>query len=361
MARDEVRAKQLVRQPLWCSKQWSTLIFAGVNSDTATPDMENVSIYFWRIGSSFAPERRGPSNSYETTHVLESQRYTELALHSLVNGRSLLSIEEVDTNLLVQKFNNPMLGILGCHLLLQRTPKDEELIRIVLANLDTLVPGDPDVIALEVMARRAGVKGLDRKARTVSWPPMLRKGFLALRDEDWLKPGTIAQGSVCDRVRAKVLSGGVWTRWIGEKSGEEFRAQTVPSAAARKAAPAWRKLSNITGSFPPASKSVLSYVQQFLGRGGKKLRADDLRWTGMSREQATAALRHIKKESAVPKRPGTRKAEARISPKKDKKTRSTKVLRAKALRPRTKVSAKNRKRARIFAERKKAQRRRVGV
>jgi hypothetical protein len=325
--------KKLLRQPLWCSKNWCTLIFVGVNVATGTPDMENVSIYFWRTGSSFAPEQTDQPDSWDTRNVLQSQRYTELALHSLVNGRSLLSIDEVDTNLLVEKFKNPMLGILGCHLLLQRTSKDAKLIRTVVANLDRLVPGDPDVMALEVMARRAGVKGLKSLARTLSWPPMLRKGFLALRDEDWLKPGTIAQGSVCDRVRAGILSGGVWTRWVGEKSREEFVAPTAQFAAVRKTAPAWKKLSNITGSPAPTSKNVLSYVKQFLGRGGKKFLAEDLRWTGMGREQATAVVRYMNEESAVARRPGIRKAAARISPKKvvakkDKKTRSTKAPQA---------------------------------
>jgi len=220
-----------IRQPIWCSLGWSTLIFTGVNSTTGMPDMENSSIYLWRAGIPFAPELPLGDADPLAMGVMERQRSTELALHSLIEGRSLLSIEQVNTELLDKKFDNPMLGILGCHLLLQRTTKDENLIRIVLGNLERLVPGHPDIIALKVLARRAGVKGLNKSA-PVSWPPMLRRGFLALRDQDWLEPEIIARGSLCDRVRTRILSGGVWARWVGEKDRKEFIPGAVKTATA---------------------------------------------------------------------------------------------------------------------------------
>jgi hypothetical protein len=324
-----------IRQPVWCSPGWSTLIFVGVNSTTRLPVLEEASIYFWRTGRSFAPEEHSETrDSWNTGKVMESQRYTELALRSLVNGRNLLSMEEVDTNLLVEKFSNPMLGILGCHLLLQRTTKDEKLIRTVLRNLSMLVPDDPDVIALEAMARQAGVKGLRNKLPSVSWPPMLREGFTALRDEDWRKPGTIAPGSMCDRVRTRVLSGGVWTRWIGEKDGKEFITRAAKPSAASRAGPEWRKLSDITGSFQSTSRNLLSYTKQLLEQRGKKPHADDLRWTGMSRRQATAALSVMKDEAVVRSQSVARKAAARVSlkkaAKKVAKAKSKRAFRARA-------------------------------
>jgi hypothetical protein len=73
--------------------------------------------------------------------------------------------------------------------------------------------------------------------------------------------------------------------------------------AAASAARAWRKLSKITGSFQSISENLLSYTKQLLEHSGRKPQADDLRWTGMSRRQASAALRVMKAEAFVRSRP----------------------------------------------------------
>lgn len=280
---------KVIRQPIWCSKGWSTLVFVAADSASRRPDFGKASIYLWRMGQSFAPEQSG-KDAYTTSAVLESQRYTELALHSLVNGRSLLSIKEVDANLLVQKFSNPMLGVLGCHLLLQQTPRDHVLIKVVLRNLHALIPGHPDLRALEVMARKSGVKGIRSTMAPLSWPPMLHSAFMALRNEDWRSPGIIESGSVCDRVRTRVLSAGVWNRWLGDAFGAEFIKETTS-----KTRPFSVEASVLARTFPSTTKKLLSYAKRFSSEA--KLRADDLRWTGLNRPQAAAALRLIEDEA----------------------------------------------------------------
>jgi hypothetical protein len=291
---------KVIRQPIWCSNGWSTLIFVAADSASRTPDFGKASIYLWRMGESFAPEQSG-KDADATSAVLQSQRYTELALRSLVNGRSLLSIKEVDANLLVKKFSNPMLGLLGCHLLLQQTARDNVLVKIVLRNLNALIPGHPDLRALEVMARKSGVKGLQNPISPISWPPMLLSAFMALRNEDWQSPGVIESGSVCDRVRTRVLSGGVWNRWVGDAFGAEFIKETTS-----KTRPFSVEQSFLARTFPSTTKKLLAYAKRFSGEA--KLHADDLRWTGLSRPQADAALQLIEGETTRQSRVGRKTA-----------------------------------------------------
>lgn len=275
-------ANSRLRQPVWCSESWTTLIFLGVDTQSGIPDLDSASIYLWHTGTPFAPEISNLDDPI-TTNVMESQRYTELALHSLVQGRNLFSAQEAGERILRardqmlgDKFRNPMLGILGGHLLLASTHQDVELLTTVLTNLDSLIPDHPDVIALKCLARQQGVSGLKIKA-AVSWPPMLRRGFLALRTEDWRKPGALAEGSVCDRVRSRVLSGGVWTRWLAEKDRNEFAKPKVGSFA---------KLLSSTAS------PVLSYARTILAQPRSKAKADSLEWTGLSRKQASAIFKY---------------------------------------------------------------------
>jgi hypothetical protein len=290
-----------IRQPLWCSDKWCTLIFLSANSTTGIPDLNTASVYQRRIGDSFAPELTRP-NDRTTRHVLDSQRTTELALHSLVGRRSLLSAQEIDAELLVEKFSNPMLGILGCYPLLNEANPNEKLIATVLRNLDGLVPNHPDVTALKIKARRIGLKILNDDSLRTEWPPMLCSGFLTLRDEDWERQGTIRPGSLCDHIRTRILSGSLWTRWIAEKGNEEFLPGSRGSLSAH--------------STPPA----LTYAKALV-RKGKSPRSDDLKWSGLNRRQASAVLRMVGAPAKAGKgRPAlsekTRKVASKRRPKK---------------------------------------------
>jgi hypothetical protein len=314
-----------IRQPLWCSAGWCTLIFIGVNSNTGVPDLNSASVYIWRIGSSFAPE--SPENKrpdeYAKPLVMKSQQYTELALHSLANGRNLLSMEEVDTNLLVEKFSNPMLGILGCHLLFQQPSKDETLIQTVITNLNGLLPEHPDVIALRVMARQAGLKDVIIKPLPpAAWPPMLRRGFMAVRDQDWQQSGTVQPSSLYDRVRTRALNGGVWTRWIADKLTEFLTPPANRSAAS----------SLLSWGLPKFAASLTSYAANLVS-AGKKLRAGDLRWSGLNQNQARAALRVLSAGLGGGSRPIAKKAYA-------KKKAAPKARRKIASAPQRKAAAK---------------------
>jgi len=75
-------------------------------------------------------------------------RLSELACNSLSRSRGLLPQSLID-DLLADKFDNPMLGLFGAHLLLRDRPDDTELFRIVTNNLLRMLgPDHPDLQTL---------------------------------------------------------------------------------------------------------------------------------------------------------------------------------------------------------------------
>ena len=114
-----------------------------------------------------------------------------------------------------------MLGIYRAHMVLQRSIPDSEKVHIlteVLRNLEALIPGSPDVAALRLTSSRLkGPPAIHQPP--CSWPPMIRLGYLALRDADWDQPGAFIEGrSLADRIRIGLASGGVWSKWNAERS-----------------------------------------------------------------------------------------------------------------------------------------------
>jgi hypothetical protein len=303
-------------------------VFVGVDRTTGEFELEKASRYFWRRGLPFSVEHHRRLLKSTRNSVLESQQSTELALHSLLGGRSLLSFEDIDQNLLVRKFRNPMLSILGAHLLLQDKldPARHGLLRTVLRNLETLLPGSPDVAALTAMAALAGVPVTAPKP--VLWPPMVRRGLIALREHDWTVPGTIVPGSPCDCVRSRLVSGGVWTRWAAHpdysevvaKKGPPRKKPAVKAAAQRPRAdafefaaaskgrpapapktagpPAWQRIIELTGTLKPTAHGLVVFGTQLLKNGGR-LRAEDLQWSGLSQQDAAQVAQWIRREAAA--------------------------------------------------------------
>jgi hypothetical protein len=75
-------------------------------------------------------------------------RLSELACNSLSRSRGLLPQSLID-DLLADKFDNPMLGLFGAHLLLRDRPDDTHLFRVVTDNLlKMLGPDHPDLQTL---------------------------------------------------------------------------------------------------------------------------------------------------------------------------------------------------------------------
>ena len=186
-------------QALWVAEGWQTLVFVPNTPQGPAPDLASIHM---------APLREG-WQQFES-HVGLA---LELSLAALRDGRGVVPRDLLNL-LLHAKFVNPMLGIVGGHtMLLQRQP-DLELCAKVITNLDRLVPGHPDVVAL-------GARLQLREERSpappppggVVWPPMLLPGYGALLRLDADEPGVIADGSPAEQAAATLIVNGVWSAW----------------------------------------------------------------------------------------------------------------------------------------------------
>lgn len=142
-------------------------------------------------------------------------RLVELARLALVNRRSILSEELRDV--LRYKFDNPMLGILGAHLLLAEREFDEGLFAEVIGNLRRLVGGShPDVEAL-------ALKTDPHRTFTFSHPPMLQRSWSLICAATADDPGLVPADSTLSEVSQSGWSSPLWLTWLApdEKKSEE--------------------------------------------------------------------------------------------------------------------------------------------
>lgn len=200
---------QAFDQSIWLSANWQTVVF--ITTGEGGPRTSAASVHMAQVGIGWSP--------YETEVGLA----LELAHWGLRMGRSVVP-ENLLNVLLGTKFVNPMLGIVGAHSLLLRADTDPGLLEIVLSNLENMVPGHPDVIALRWMAAaRRGGAGVGastvrmppaQPAPAAIWPPMMLPSYRALIEMDAAHPTAIADGSPAERAAANLLIQGIWTNWM---------------------------------------------------------------------------------------------------------------------------------------------------
>jgi hypothetical protein len=128
-------------------------------------------------------------------------RLIETARIALADERRILNAEL--ESLLLQKFENPMAGIIGGHLLLVergRDPgRDVSLLDTVVRNLQSLVGTDhPDVAALALQCADAK---LGRNVKTLIGPPMLQRSWKLLAEAAQKRPSLIP-AAMWERVQA---------------------------------------------------------------------------------------------------------------------------------------------------------------
>ena len=162
-------------------------------------------------------------------------RLTEVARQALDEGRDALSDEIVlasvdatvhlandgsaaDADLremLKMKFSNPMLGILGAHLLLARAAKETDAakveqhrksLRVVAKNLQRLAPDHPDVMIL-------ASEILEQPWQNLSAPPMLRASWMLALLRSAQQPALIPATSLASKVASSHRGGGAWLLW----------------------------------------------------------------------------------------------------------------------------------------------------
>ena len=146
-------------------------------------------------------------------------RLAEIARYALTQSRRILS-DGLLRELLDEKLDDPMLGLLGAHLLLRDKPADIAAFRIVTDNLLRLLgPNHPDLRALWRRRQPA-----DSVVDILESPPMLRLSWdlaveASIRNPEVL--GAEAPSSIAD----KILPDAPWLIWRATSPGQPSAAE----------------------------------------------------------------------------------------------------------------------------------------
>ncbi len=145
--------------------------------------------------------RRGHGFEASGEHV----RLAELARQGLGSGRNVVPGEDLNA-LLRGKFENPMLGIYGAHLLAQAHRPDHALIDSVLANLEDLVAGHTDLRALALRGGTTTRSG----APEFPTPPMLYRSWELIVKDSLRRISAVPRDSATERLADGLLSSTPW-------------------------------------------------------------------------------------------------------------------------------------------------------
>ncbi len=192
----------LLRQPVTLSQDWITAVFVPNLATEAAPQLSSIQM--------FRPDRNWLAMDEPWEQLM---RVSEQALAGLRRGYPELKPDEI-RSLLQGKFDNPMLGLLGAHCMLLAPPVDEAVFAEVLGNLDNLIPGHPDLIALHLAARRLNIPLPAAPApEQAQWPPMLAASYRELLASDRQAGGAIVPNSQAEAAAPALVASGPWTTW----------------------------------------------------------------------------------------------------------------------------------------------------
>jgi hypothetical protein len=196
-------------------------------------------------------------------------RLSELARLGLRNDRQVLS-DAIMEELLHGKFQDPMLGLFGTHLLLrQKRPELAGMAEIV-ANLRRLLgPSHPDVEALALLP------GAGSTSYVFSTPPMLRKSWALVLEATVQNPALVPYGSLASRVANHLSSEAPWLLW--SEPSEQAKEDLISAALTNTVDMLVQRMrAELAGVIPPpppppppfaeVANRVLTTVQDYVYR-----------------------------------------------------------------------------------------------
>jgi hypothetical protein len=208
---------------VWAADGWQTLVFVGVREGGLAT--ERAAIHMTRMQDPWQPH----SDRRDIDLAVEAARW------SLREGRPGMSPELLRL-LLQTKFRNPMLGIIGAHVLLIAPRPNLRQLDTVVGNLANLVGDHPDVRALGWLLQDSKRAGGSAGGSGISWPPMLFASYTAAIHRDAYDPGAIVDGSPAEVLAAHLLVTGLWTTWRQPPAAQRETAtrglgESAPAAA----------------------------------------------------------------------------------------------------------------------------------
>jgi hypothetical protein len=173
-----------------------------------------------------------------------SERRAELARIALASGRNVLGPADTDS-LLNAKFDNPMFGIFGLHLLLLQDPSRKPPSDVIDRLRSLVGPSHPDVEAVALLSGQTNY--------TFALPPMLRTTWDILTSADSDRPSVIPDGSLASRIAGRTSGEGTWLTWRAV-NGEESNGL----GAYVKNQLRWLRTPNARGGAAPKGASFMA-------------------------------------------------------------------------------------------------------
>ncbi|MCK1654673.1 hypothetical protein IVA88_24970 [Bradyrhizobium sp. 149] len=133
----------------------------------------------------------------------------EIARYALTQKRRVLS-DQLRLEIVDEKFDDPMLGLLGAHLVLRDEPENVELFETVTNNLLRLLgPDHPDLRALCLRRKNP----LPSVPRALDTPPMLRASWDITVSVSLEDPSSFPEAGGVMEIADKVIPTGSWLVW----------------------------------------------------------------------------------------------------------------------------------------------------
>jgi len=189
-----------IQLPVVASEGWCTTVFLDCadTNDHRELDLYGASMIMSRPAEPFNPD----------DHLL---LLAEQAKQSLLGGRSIIDATSF-TDMLNEKFSYPILGILAGHLLLLANEPNLQLLRKIVANMENLVPGHPDVLALHI-ALALSDKSVSLKSIRFAGPPMLRRSWDIILKASETYPQILPPIAEWMQYAFGLSGGQVWLTW----------------------------------------------------------------------------------------------------------------------------------------------------
>lgn len=207
--------RDTVEQTLVASPRWQTQVFAvqrdpGPDPEGARADLANAAMLYLHYDPSRWGEGRALNRSEENylrEEYRKGARLVELARLGLTDRRQVLPHDV--TEMLWAKWRNPMLGILGAHLLLLSPDPNWGLLSTVVRNLRHMLGPHPDVEALALKVP----PDPDFPPYTFNAPPMLRRSWRLISEAAFDRPEILPRDSLAIRTAERLQGEGPWHTW----------------------------------------------------------------------------------------------------------------------------------------------------
>lgn len=211
--RQELYPEKTIEMPLVAAQGWQLQLFALLAPTDSSPTLQRAnlvesSIYYTRYDPLQPQNSQGfDSDDYATQ---QGERLTEIARQALIS-RSPVASEEL-SQLFIDKFHNPMLGILGGHLLLLEKEPNFRKLAIVVENLRRMLGDHPDVDALSL-----SMSG-PQSPYIFDNPPMLRESWQSILKASVLQPWIVPLESLSAEIAPRLWGEGIWMLWNSPES-----------------------------------------------------------------------------------------------------------------------------------------------